>query len=139
VALALTVISTLTLALTLAVALALALALTLALTPHPWQVLRETDALAEILEVTLDRTLSLMMLDWTKHKDITRIAQWIDPALLGGFVKAVMRVSSYIDVLKEVLLGLGMYEVHNKLDNHMDLLLGGLVTNESLYLRIADE
>ena len=32
-----------------------------------------------------------------------------------------------------------MYEAHNKLDNHMELLLGGLVTNESLYLRIADE
>lgn len=89
--------------------------------------------------MTLDRTLSLMMLDWTVHKDITRIAQWVDPSLLGTFVKAVMRVSSYIDVLKEVLLGLGMYEVHNKLDNHMALLLGGLVTNESLYLRIADE
>jgi len=103
------------------------------------EVLYETESLAEILEVTLDRTLTLMMLDWTCHKDITRIAQWVDPALLGTFVKAVMRVSSYIDVLKEVLLGLGMYEVHNKLDNHMDLLLGGLVTNESLYLRIADE
>ena len=79
-----------------------------------------------------------MMLDWTTHKDITRIAHWIDPHLLGSFVKAVMRVASYIEVVKEVLLGLGMYETHNKLDNHMDLLLGGLVTNESLYLRLAD-
>jgi len=103
------------------------------------EVLQETDYLAEMLEVSLERTLTLMMLDWTVHKDITRIAQWVDPHMLGTFVKAVMRVSSYIDVLKEVLLGLGMYEVHNKLDNHMDLLLGGLVTNESLYLRIADE
>ena len=31
-----------------------------------------------------------------------------------------------------------MYEAHNKLDNHMDMILGGIVTNESLYLRIAD-
>ena len=29
----------------------------------------------------------------------------------GTFVKAVMRVVSYIEVLKEVVLGLGFYEV----------------------------
>jgi len=48
----------------------------------------------------------------------------------------VLRVVSYVDVVKEVLLGLGEYETHNRLDHHTDLLLGGLVTNESLYLRI---
>ena len=36
----------------------------------------------------------------------------------------------------QVLLGLGMYETHNKLDSHMDRLFGGVVTNESLYLRM---
>jgi len=102
------------------------------------EVLGETDGLGEILEIELERTLMLMMLDWTTNKDIKRIAMWVDPHMLGTFVKAVMRVASYIDVVKEVLLGLGAYETHNKLDNHMDLLLGGLVTNESLYLRIAD-
>jgi hypothetical protein len=102
------------------------------------EVLRETDGLAEMLEVELDRSLTLMMLDWVTHKDLTRIAAWVDGHMLGTFVKAVMRVSSYIDVMREVLLGLQMYEAHNKLDNHMDLLYGGLVTNESLYLRIAD-
>jgi hypothetical protein len=49
-----------------------------------------------------------------------------------------MRIISYVDVTREVLLGLGEYEAHNALDNHTDLLLGGLVTNESLYLRLAD-
>ena len=102
------------------------------------EVLQETVGMAEMLEVSLDRTLTLMMLDWTEHKDITRIAQWIDPHMLGSFVKAVMRVASYLDVVREVLLGLGAYETHNRLDNFMDLILGGLVTNESLYLRIAD-
>ena len=73
-----------------------------------------------------------------EHKDITRIANWIEGHLLGTFVKTVMRIISYIDVCKEVLLGLGEYETHNALDNHTDLLLGGLVTNESLYLSLAD-
>jgi len=30
------------------------------------------------------------------------------------------------------------YEVHNRLDNHHEALLGGLVTNVSLYLAMAD-
>ena len=48
----------------------------------------------------------------------------------------MLRVVSYVDVVKEVLLGLGEYETHNALDHHTDALLCGLVTNESLYLRI---
>ncbi len=103
------------------------------------EVLGATAELAEMLEVELNRTLALIMLDWTTHKDLARIALWVDPHMLGAFVKAVMRVASYLDVVRDVLLGLGMYEAHNRLDNHMDLLLGGLVTNESLYLRIGAE
>lgn len=87
-------------------------------------------------QVELDHNLSLLMLDWVTHKDIKRIAYWMDASLIGSFVKAVMRVVSYVDVVREVLLGLGEYETHNALDGHMDALLGGLVTNESLYLRI---
>ena len=98
-----------------------------------------TDELARMLEVDLDRHLGRLMLDWCTHKDLSRIACWIEPALLGTFVKAVMRVVSYIEVLKEVVLGLGFYEVHNRLDNHHDALLGGLVTNESLYLALAED
>ena len=50
-----------------------------------------------------------------------------------------MRVVSYLDVTREVLLGLNEFELFNRLDHHTDLLLGGLVTNESLYLRLADD
>ena len=53
-------------------------------------------------QVEIDINLSLMMLDWVQHKDITRVAQWVDPHMLGSFVKAVMRVASYLDVVKEV-------------------------------------
>lgn len=110
--------------------------------PKPSPALQATldyaNELAEYLSVKLDQELCLMMLDWCQNKDIKRIAGWIDPYLLGTFVKAVMRIVSYVDILKEVLLGLNYYETHNTLDNHMDALLGGLVTNESLYLSMAD-
>mmetsp|Transcript_38853 Transcript_38853/g.89223 ORF Transcript_38853/g.89223 Transcript_38853/m.89223 type:complete len:715 (-) Transcript_38853:368-2512(-) len=106
--------------------------------PQLEEVVKETLRLAEMLEVELQQSLFQVMLDWIAHKDITRIATWVEPHMLGSFVKAVIRVSSYIEIVKEVLLGLNEYEVHNQLDNHMDVLLGGLVTNESLYLRLAD-
>merc|ERR1712094_13895 len=95
------------------------------------QVIGETKGLAQILDVELEMNMLLMMLDWCTHKDIGRIAAWLDAHMLGVFVKAVLRVVSYVDVVKEVLLGLGEYETHNRLDHHTDLLLGGLVTNES--------
>ena len=37
--------------------------------------------------MTLDRQLGQLVLDWIEKKDITRIAKWIDPSLLGTFVK----------------------------------------------------
>ena len=58
----------------------------------------------------------------------------LEPSLLGTFVKSIMRIVSYVDMVREVALGLGQFEVHNALDNHIDRLLGGLVTNASLYL-----
>ena len=39
-----------------------------------------------------DRTLSSMMLEWCLHKDIRRIAQCLDPHMLGVFVKTVLRL-----------------------------------------------
>ena len=102
-----------------------------------------TCAYADELALQLDqdpppRRLMRMMLDWCATKDIHRVARCVDPHLLGSFVKSVMRVLSYVDVVREVLLGLGEYETHNALDHHTDALLCGLVTNESLYLRMAD-
>ena len=95
------------------------------------------DELAGQLDLdSMERRLMMLALDWIRTKDIHRVARCVDPVLLGSFVKSVMRVLSYVDVVREVLLGLGEYATHNVLDAHADALLGGLVTNESLYLRL---
>ena len=52
----------------------------------------ETDKLGEMFEQEFDRTLSRMMLEWCLHKDIRRIAQCLDPHMLGVFVKTVLRL-----------------------------------------------
>ncbi|KAH8065994.1 hypothetical protein JL722_387 [Aureococcus anophagefferens] len=65
-----------------------------------------TCAYADELALQLDqdpppRRLMGMMLDWAATKDIHRVARCVDPHLLGSFVKSVMRVLSYVDVVRE--------------------------------------
>ena len=45
-----------------------------------------------MFEIEFDRTLSKMVLEWCRNKDITRIAQCVDPYMLGVFVKTVPRL-----------------------------------------------
>ena len=71
---------------------------------------------------------------WASHKDLREICTYIDMTQLGVFIRSVMRVMSYLEELKPVLLGLEMYEVYNRLDNYQDRLLDGIVTNRSLYV-----
>jgi hypothetical protein len=58
----------------------------------------------------------------------------VDISQLGVFIKAVLRVISFIDELKTILLGLQYYELYNVLENHQERLLEGIVTNRSLYV-----
>ena len=75
-----------------------------------------------------------LMYLWATNKDINEICQYIGTGQIGTFIKAVLRVISYTDELKKVLLGLQHYEMYNRLDGHQDRLLGGIITNRSLYL-----
>lgn len=76
----------------------------------------------------------LLMYIWTQGKKISDIMPFIDIGQFGTFIKAVLRVISFIDEMKPVLLGLQQYEVYNLLDNHHTKLLDGIVTNRSLYV-----
>jgi len=75
-----------------------------------------------------------LMYLWATHKDLYEICGYMDSSMIGQFVKAVLRVISYIDELRTVLLGLQMYELYNKLDNSHERLFCGVVTNASLYV-----
>ena len=109
------------------------------MSPALFEVYEQTAQLGDMIGLPDDAfepTLARIMLDWCEHKDVRRVAQWLDAHMLGVFVKSVLRVVSYVDMIREVLLGLGEFEGYNALDHHTDLLLHGLVTNESLYLRM---
>ena len=85
-------------------------------------------------ELELPYETGLLVYLWCQHKDIKEICGCIDVSQLGMFVKSILRVMSYMEEMKKVLLGLEMYEVYNKLDNHQEKLMDGIVTNKSLYV-----
>jgi len=76
----------------------------------------------------------MLMYLWSKNKNIKEIGSYVDISQLGVFIKAVLRVISFIDELKTILLGLQYYELYNVLENHQERLLEGIVTNRSLYV-----
>jgi hypothetical protein len=44
------------------------------------------------------------------HKDIGRVARWLDAHMLGVFVKSVLRVVSYLDVVSRLPLETSLCE-----------------------------
>jgi superfamily II RNA helicase len=80
-------------------------------------------------------TSGLLLHMWAKNKDISEICNNVDFGNMGTFIRCVLRVISFIDEIKPVLLGLEFYELYNKLENHMERLMDGIVTNSSLYIK----
>eukprot|EP00964_Phaeocystis_antarctica_P024856 scaffold13930_cov65-Phaeocystis_antarctica.AAC.3 len=68
--------------------------------------------------LTLSLTLTLTLtptLTRCLHKDIGRIAQCLDPHMLGVFVKTVLRVVSYLDVTRETTARLASHSLEPRL------------------------
>ena len=80
-------------------------------------------------------TSGLLLNLWVKNKDIYEICQYIQFGNIGTFIRCVLRVISFIDEIKPILLGLESYELYNMLDNHQEKLMDGIVGNRSLYLQ----
>jgi superfamily II RNA helicase len=72
---------------------------------------------------------------WAKRKDMTEICTYLDSGQLGIFVRCVLRVISYVEEVKTILLGIQDYELYNRLEHSQDRLMDGIVTNSSLYIR----
>lgn len=99
------------------------------------EILNETSFLAEMVEFELNTQFANVIYSWSIEKNIQRLMEMMDPHMIGSFIKGVMRVASQVEIIRKALLGLMMYDAHSKLDNFMTDLLGGIVTNESLYIQ----
>ena len=71
--------------------------------------------------------------EWLSNKDIRYIASILPIHQMGSFVRIVLRVLAMIDEMRPAIMGIGKYELYNKLDGCCNLLMGGIVTNISLY------
>jgi len=91
--------------------------------------------LGEVLNYRIHYNTSILLHEWATNKDIYSISRYLDISQLGVFVRVILRVISFIDELKNILLGLNNYELYNLLENHHDRLLSNVVTNKSLYIQ----
>lgn len=82
----------------------------------------------------LDASVAYLMYDWMTHKDVSRILQCTSLSSFGSFIKVVLRVASFIEETKTILLGLEKYEEYNKLENYEERLFSGMVGNDSIYV-----
>ena len=82
----------------------------------------------------LHTNIAYIMYDWMTHRDISRIMHYMDIASFGSFIKVVLRVSSFIEEVKTILLGLEYFEEYNKLENYEERLFFGLIGNDSIHV-----
>lgn len=72
--------------------------------------------------------------DWIINKNIVNIVKYTGLEELGNFIKTILRISSFIEELKTILLGLEIYEIYNKFENYEEKLFYGIVSNSSIYV-----
>jgi hypothetical protein len=87
-------------------------------------------------ECEINYNTGLLVYLWAKNKDIHEICGYVGAGQLGTCVKSILRVISYMDEMKKVLLGLQYYELYNKMEHHQDRLMDGIVSNRSLYVEV---
>jgi len=75
-----------------------------------------------------------IMYDWMKNKNAEQIVQYIGLAEFGNFIKTILRVSSFIEELRTIFLGMEKYELFNKFENYEERLFYGIVSNASIYV-----
>jgi len=71
---------------------------------------------------------------WCTEKHVGKICHFLPMTQLGTFVKMILRVSSFVEEMLPVLLGMEKFELYNLLLNHQEKLFYGIVTNRSLYV-----
>lgn len=85
-------------------------------------------------EECLDKGIAYIMYDWVMYKDVKRILQFTHLSSFGSFIKVVLRVCSFIEETKTILLGLEKYEEYNRLENYEERIFSGIVSNDSIYV-----
>jgi len=88
----------------------------------------------DIDDISIHYNTALLIHEWVVNKNIYVISRFMDISQLGVFVKIILRVLSFIEELKKILLGMEHFEMYNMLENHHEKLLSNIVTNKSLYI-----
>ena len=72
--------------------------------------------------------------EWITTKNVDAIMRYTGLAEFGNFVKTMLRVSSFVEEIRTILLGLEKYDVYNRLENYEERIFYGIVSNASIYV-----
>jgi superfamily II RNA helicase len=72
--------------------------------------------------------------EWVTTKNVESTIQYTGLAEFGNFVKTMLRISSFVEEIRTILLGLEKYELYNRFDNHEERIFYGIVSNASIYI-----
>ena len=72
--------------------------------------------------------------EWITTKNVDVIMHYTGLAEFGNFVKTMLRVSSFVEEIRTILLGLEKYDVYNRLENYEERIFYGIVSNASIYI-----
>ena len=98
-------------------------------------VVHEATELCDMLGQRTNPWLCALVYDWCVHRDLARLCARLDAGNVGNFVRAVLRVASHAQSLRQVLIGLGHFEEHAALDGFEETLFSAVVSNNSLYFQ----
>lgn len=98
------------------------------------EVLRLSGELANTFNFETSMVSARLMHLWNTTKDVNRLSYFVPVHQLGSFIKMVLRVSSFMEELEPILLGLERFKVLNVISNFQEKLFYGVITNHSLYV-----
>jgi len=101
---------------------------------HINNILETAGALSNKYDFEGSETASRLMYLWCVTKDIGKLSYFVPIHQLGGFIKTALRVSSFMEELTPVLMGLERYRILNQISNFQEKLFYGVVTNISLFV-----
>lgn len=75
-----------------------------------------------------------MLYNWVTTKNVLSVLQYTGIEEFGTFIKSILRVASFIEELRQIYLGMEMFDMYNKFENYEERLFYGIVSNASIYV-----
>jgi superfamily II RNA helicase len=75
-----------------------------------------------------------LIYEWIKYKNVETIVQYTGLSEFGNFIKTMLRISSFVEEIRTIVMGLERYDLYNRFENYEERIFYGIVSNSSIYV-----